>query len=289
MEEWAVVRAKNKRGKLSTVKEESEDEMPQTIDSIDDDEDEDEDIEDENEDEDIEDDEDNIIFKAYPKLLEKYPEENMKIMADANPKNKKLQQIKGGKKAWKNFHKTKHMSAHHFEAAWEETHAELEEVGLPVSEQDKFLGYLEKIGPQAKFIRMDRRDRIDRSAPLDSNTAGAVPRMVNLLPETWEECQAVLVERETLEAGIQSFLQGALGALTRRAGLTRGSRWAEVKARTKAKAAVRLPEVLAIVVEILANVSGARIALTTIRQKPLAEVGRAAPLRRGLQNAKRKE
>ena len=45
---------------------------------------------------------------------------------------------------WENFHRKAGMSAHQFEAAWEEIHADLEEVGLAVPAQEKYLGYLQR-------------------------------------------------------------------------------------------------------------------------------------------------
>ena len=45
-----------------------------------------------------------------------------------------------------------------------EIHADLEEVGLTVPTQEKYLGYLQKIGSEATRIRMDRRERVDRAA-----------------------------------------------------------------------------------------------------------------------------
>ena len=71
------------------------------------------------------------------------------------------------KKNWEQFYRKPHMSAHKFEAAWEEIHADLEEVGLPVSAQDKHLGYLQKICGEATRIRMDRRERVDLAAMED--------------------------------------------------------------------------------------------------------------------------
>ena len=95
------------------------------------------------------------------------------------------------------------MSAHQFEAAWEEIHADLEEVGLPVTAQDKFLGYLQKIGAEAARIRMDRRERIDLAA-MEDDPEGP-PKMKNRTPETWEECHQVLVELEMMDAGTKQF------------------------------------------------------------------------------------
>ena len=91
------------------------------------------------------------------------------------------------------------MSAHQVEAAWEEIHAGLEEVGFPVSAKDKFLGYLQKIGGGAASIRMDRRERIDL-ALMEDDPEGP-PKMKNRTPETWEECHQVLVELEMMDAG----------------------------------------------------------------------------------------
>ena len=101
------------------------------------------------------------------------------------------------------------MSAHQFEAAWEEIHADLEEVGLPVSAQDKYLGYLQKIGGEATRIRMDRRERVYLTADDDLDSP---PKMKNRTPETWEECHQVLVELEAMDAGTKQFLkQGRSG------------------------------------------------------------------------------
>ena len=97
------------------------------------------------------------------------------------------------------------MSAHEFEEAWEKIHADLEEVGLPVSAQDKFLGYLQKIGAEAARIRMDHRERIDVAA-MEDDPEGP-PKMKNRSPETGEECHQVLVELETMDAGTKQFLK----------------------------------------------------------------------------------
>ena len=94
------------------------------------------------------------------------------------------------KKAWNNFCRAKNMNAHQFETAWGEIHADLEEVGLSVSAQDKYLGYLQKIGSEATRIRMDRRERVDRAA-LESDPSST--KLKNRTPETWEECPQVLV------------------------------------------------------------------------------------------------
>ena len=110
------------------------------------------------------------------------------------------------KKNWELFYRNAHMSAHQFEAAWEEIHADR----LPVSAQDKFQGYLQKIGREAARIRMDRRERIDLAA-MEDDPEG--PRkMKNRTPETWEECRQVLVELEMMDAGTKQFLkQGRSG------------------------------------------------------------------------------
>ena len=109
------------------------------------------------------------------------------------------------KKNWELFHRKQGMSAHQFEAAWEEIHTDLEEVGLPVSAQDKYLGYLQKIGAEATRIRMDRRDRVDLAAV--EGDPDSPPPMKNRPPETWEECHAVLVELEAMDAGTKQFLK----------------------------------------------------------------------------------
>ena len=68
------------------------------------------------------------------------------------------------KAEWDGFYKTKNMNAMQFEARWEELSAELEEVGLGKTPLEKYLAYLEKVGPvSAEEIQKDRRPRPDKS------------------------------------------------------------------------------------------------------------------------------
>ena len=91
--------------------------------------------------------------------------------------------------------RTKHMSALQFEAAWEEVHAELEEIGLGKTPLEKYLEYVEKMGPAlGEEIRKDRRPRPD-------GAGGTSIRP----PKTWEEAHAVHVELENLRIGTRAI------------------------------------------------------------------------------------
>ena len=92
---------------------------------------------------------------------------------------------------WMSLSKGKNMNAIQFEAAWERCHANMVEVGLPVSATEKFIAYIQKVGPYyAERVRLDRRSRTD-------GAGGTTVR----IPETWEECHEVLCELESVKAG----------------------------------------------------------------------------------------
>ncbi len=92
---------------------------------------------------------------------------------------------------WKQFSKVRGMSALEFETKFIKLTAQLERIGFALSEKEKHMSYLEKVGmPISETIRMDRRQRPDRSG-------GTTER----LAETWEEAHAVLVEVEAVKAG----------------------------------------------------------------------------------------
>ena len=87
------------------------------------------------------------------------------------------------------------MTSLQHEAEWERIHADLEEAGLGVNAQEKFLAYIVKVGPPlSETIWMDRRPRPDKSG-------GTTTR----LPDTWEECHEVLCEIEGVKAGSKAF------------------------------------------------------------------------------------
>ena len=105
------------------------------------------------------------------------------------------------RKEWENLWKNKGMSALQFEAKWEEGLRDKEECGLEMSELEKFLAYIEKMGPSlGEEIRKDRRPRPD-------NAGGATTRP----PRTWEEAHEVLVELENLRAGTRAATQSRAG------------------------------------------------------------------------------
>jgi hypothetical protein len=97
---------------------------------------------------------------------------------------------------WKHFCKTRDMSALEFETKFIKLTAQLERAGMPITDKEKHMCYLEKVGhPHSEMIRMDRRQRSDRSG-------GSTER----LAETWEEAHAVLVEVEAIKAGTRMLL-----------------------------------------------------------------------------------
>jgi len=82
---------------------------------------------------------------------------------------------------WRNLGK-QNLTAKQFEAEFVKAVNEMEKVGMALTRLDKFLGYIEKVGPKmSEVIRLDRRPRSD----------GTI-RLV----ETWEEAHEVLVEHE---------------------------------------------------------------------------------------------
>ena len=96
---------------------------------------------------------------------------------------------------WMTLSKGKNMNAIQFEAAWERAHANMVEVGLPVSATEKFIAYIQKVGPYyAERVRLDRRSRTD-------GAGGTTVR----IPETWEECHEVLCELDSVKAGERAF------------------------------------------------------------------------------------
>ena len=96
---------------------------------------------------------------------------------------------------WNALYKHKQMSAIQFEAAWERACKNMEEVGLGVIPAEKFIAYIQKVGPAfAEKVRLDRRARAD-------GAGGTTVRQ----PETWEECHEVLVELEVVKAGERAF------------------------------------------------------------------------------------
>ena len=69
------------------------------------------------------------------------------------------------------------------------------EVGLPVSNAEKFIAYIQKVGSYySERVRLDRRSRPD-------GAGGTTVR----IPETWEECHEVLCELENVKAGERAF------------------------------------------------------------------------------------
>ena len=98
---------------------------------------------------------------------------------------------------WNALTKTKQMNAIQFEAAWAKAHANMVEVGLPVQAAEKFIAYIQKVGPfYAERVRLDRRSRPDGSG-------GTTVR----IPETWEECHEVLCEIESVKAAREHLMR----------------------------------------------------------------------------------
>ena len=78
---------------------------------------------------------------------------------------------------------------------------DLDECGLNKTELDKFLGYLERMGPHtAEVIRMDRRPRPDGAGGMTTRA-----------PETWEEAHEVMVESEAIKAGTRAQTMSRTG------------------------------------------------------------------------------
>jgi hypothetical protein len=110
---------------------------------------------------------------------------------------------------WENLTKSRGMSALQFEAEWEQVHADLEEIGLALNPQQKFLQYIMKVGPpSSENVRQDRRPRPDGKGGL-----------ITRLPETWEECHEVLCEQEGVKSGSRAF------AAARSAGVVHEPYW----------------------------------------------------------------
>ena len=93
------------------------------------------------------------------------------------------------RREWDALAKTMHMTALQFEAGWEELLAGLEEAGLAKTEREKFLAYIEKLGPHlGEEIRKDRRPRPDGAGGSSTREA-----------RTWEEAHAVVIELEGIK------------------------------------------------------------------------------------------
>ena len=87
--------------------------------------------------------------------------------------------------------------------------AELEEVGLGKSKLEKYLAYVEKMGPAlGEEIGKDRRPRPDGGG-------GTVTRAA----ATWEEAHEVLVELEGLRAGTRALTAARIGYTDQPTGL----------------------------------------------------------------------
>ena len=87
------------------------------------------------------------------------------------------------------------MTALQFEAAWEELLAGLEEAGLDKREREKFLAYIEKLGPAlGEEIRRDRRPRPDGAGGETTRAA-----------KTWEEAHLVVIELEGIKGGTKAL------------------------------------------------------------------------------------
>ena len=86
---------------------------------------------------------------------------------------------------WNALFKTKQMNAIQFEAAWGKAHANMVEVGLPVQAAQKFIAYIQKVGPYyAERVRLDRRSRPD----------GAGGTTVRIREQQGKKCHEVLCE-----------------------------------------------------------------------------------------------
>ena len=123
---------------------------------------------------------------------------------------------------WDSLSKGRNMNALQFEAKWEELLADLEECGLGKTELDKFLAYVEKMGPQVgEEIRKDRRPRLD-------GTGGLTTRA----PKSWEEAHEVLVELENPRAGTKAQASNRAGGIE---GYTSTPPWQKTKEKGEGK------------------------------------------------------
>ena len=73
-----------------------------------------------------------------------YQEVKKRLLKFAETSEEKQMRVRA---SYKHLVKTKNMTALQFEAAWEECHADLLEAGLPLTEVEKYLDYVEKMGP----------------------------------------------------------------------------------------------------------------------------------------------
>ena len=74
-------------------------------------------------------------------------------------------------------------------------------MGLPVSNQEKFLAYIMKAGPpMSESLRLDRRPRLLLK---DGQKVGE--EMITRLPLSWEECHEVLCELESVKSGSKAY------------------------------------------------------------------------------------
>ena len=107
---------------------------------------------------------------------------------------------------WATFEKTKGMTAHQFEAKWTKLLAEQAEVNLLPNKQELHMQYLMKIPPHvAEKIRFDRRPRPNLEDPLGP--------YVTRPCDNWEECHAVAVEMEAIQASTKAYQVARAGGI----------------------------------------------------------------------------
>ena len=99
------------------------------------------------------------------------------------------------KREFDELHKTKNVNALQFEAMWEKALSELEKVGLGKTSLEKYLGYLEKVGPTTGAAVRSNREMRDDGAGVKELRA----------PKTWEEAHAVVVQLESESASTKAF------------------------------------------------------------------------------------
>ena len=117
------------------------------------------------------------------------------------------------KREFDELHKDKRTSALQFEAAWGKSLSELEKVGLGKTRLEKYLSYLEKIGPHlSEKVRQSRELRDDGTGVMTLRE-----------PQTWEEAHSVVVEQEGIQAGTRAFSHQMRGGATDRVGTAGGN------------------------------------------------------------------